>query len=119
MPSQNEPLQECEARTALKKLGHVGADIEGVMPGLPRVPGGAGYLKRLGRLARGEALRLQGERALAPVGPRTPAPALMAVDMVAVWKIDDSAQGYLCLQAIDLACIMMAKHGEGALRLQP
>jgi hypothetical protein len=32
MQSQNEPMKECQARTALKKLGHMGADIERVMP---------------------------------------------------------------------------------------
>src|SRR5262249_40659361 len=62
MQSHNEPMQECQAKTALKKRGHMGTDIERVMPGLPRLQGGTGHLKLLGRLALRYSLSLQVER---------------------------------------------------------
>jgi hypothetical protein len=39
----------------------------------------------------------------------------MAVEIVAVWKIDYSAHGYLLLQPLPGSKMMMAKNGEVAL----
>ena len=43
------------------------------------------------------------EIVLEQVGPLKPVPELMAVKIVAGWKIDYSAHGYLSLQAIGLS----------------
>ena len=60
----------------------------------------AGHLKLLGRLALRYSLSLQVEIVFEQVGPLKPVPELMAVEIVAVWKIDYSADRYLSLQAI-------------------
>jgi hypothetical protein len=96
MQGSNEPMQEGQARTALKKLGHLGTDIEGLLPGLPSLKGGAGHLKRLGGLALGDPLSLQIEIVLEQIGPLKSVPELRAVgravEIVAVWKIRASTQ---------------------------
>ena len=100
--SQNAPLQACQARTALKTRGPMGAAIERGLPGLPRLPGGAGPLKRLGRLALRYSVSVQVERGLEQVGPLKPVPELMAVAMVAVWQSASRAPRSLSLHAIGL-----------------
>jgi hypothetical protein len=62
--------------------------------------GSSGHLKLLGCLALGYPLSLQIEIVLEQIGPLKSVPELMAVEIVAVWKIDYSAHGYLSLQAI-------------------
>jgi hypothetical protein len=115
---QNEPMQEGESGTPLKKLGHMGTTIEGVMPCTPGLQGGSGNLKLFGGLTLRDALSLQLEILRKPVGPIEAVPARVTVDMVMVGKIDYSAHGYLSPQAIDRVRILMAKDGEVALRLQ-
>jgi hypothetical protein len=36
---QNQSMQKGESRATLKELGHLRTDIEGVMPGVPRLQG--------------------------------------------------------------------------------
>ena len=67
---------------------------------MPCLQGRSGYLKLFGSLALGDTLRLEVEVLPKQVGPLESVPELMAVDIVAVWKIDDSAHRYLALQAI-------------------
>ena len=93
-------MQECQARTALKKLGHMGTDIKRVMPGLPSLKGSAGYLKLLGRLALGYPLRLKVKILFEHIGPFEAVPELVTVDMIMGCKIDDSVHCYLALQSI-------------------
>ena len=54
-------MKEGKSRAALKKLGHMRSNIESLMPGLPSLKGGSGYLKLLGRLALRNTLSLQVE----------------------------------------------------------
>jgi hypothetical protein len=84
-------MQEGESKATLKKLGHFGTDIEGVMPGVPRLQGRSGHLKPLGGLTLRDALRVQGERVLEQLGPLEAVPELMAIEIVVVRKIDYSA----------------------------
>jgi hypothetical protein len=74
------------------------------MPGVPRLQGGSGHLKPLGGLTLGDALRLQVEIVLEQIGSLEAVPELMTVDMavdiVALWKIDYSAHGYLFLKPL-------------------
>jgi hypothetical protein len=71
---------------------------------VPSLPGASGHLKLLGGLTLGDALRLQVEILLQQVGPIKSIPesmaAEMAVEIVARWKIDYSAHGYLLLKPL-------------------
>jgi hypothetical protein len=82
----NQTMQEGEPGTTLKKLGHLGTDVEGVMPPAPGLQGGAGHLKLLGRLTLGDALSLQPERVLKEIGLFEPVPELVTVEIVAGGK---------------------------------
>jgi hypothetical protein len=95
---QNQAMQKGESRATLKELSHFWTDIEGVMPRVPRLQGASGHLKPLGSLTLGEALCLQVDILLEQIGPLEAVPALMTVDIGAVWKIHETAQGYLPLQ---------------------
>jgi hypothetical protein len=95
---EHEPMEEGQARATVKKLGHMGTAIERIMPGLPRLQGGSWPLKLLGRLALGDTLCVSVEIVLEHVGPLEAVPELMAVEIVAVWKIDYSAHGSLSLK---------------------
>lgn len=97
MERSNEPMQEGQSRTALKKLGHVGADIERIMPCMPSLQGRAGHVKLLGSLALGDTLSLEVEIVLEQVGPLEAVPELVTIDMVMVRKSDPSAHHYLSL----------------------
>jgi hypothetical protein len=111
---QYEPMEKCQSRTTLKKLGYLRADIEGLMPGLPSLKRRSGHVKLLGRLTLRDTLCLEVEIMLEQVGPLKPVPELVAVNRVMVCKIDYSAHGYLSLEAIVYCSIMMAKNGEVA-----
>ena len=90
-------MEEGKSRAILKELGHMGTAIEGVMPGVPSWKGASGHLKLLGGLTLGDALSLQLQILLEQIGPLEAVPELMTVAIVAVWKINDSAHGYLPL----------------------
>jgi hypothetical protein len=62
--------------------------------------GASGYLKLLGGLTLGDALSLQVKILLEQVGPLEAVPESMAVEIVALWKIDYSAHGYLPLKPL-------------------
>jgi hypothetical protein len=55
-------------------------------------------LQSLGGLTLGDALSLQVEIWREPIGPLEAVPELMTGAVVAVWKINDSAHGYLPLK---------------------
>jgi hypothetical protein len=67
---------------------------------MPRLTGGSGHLKLFGGLTLGDALSLPVEILLERVGSLEAVPELMAVEIVAVWKIDYSAHGYLPLKPL-------------------
>ena len=81
------------------------------------------HLKPLGGLTLGDTLSLQVKILLEQIGPLETVPELvtvemaveMAVEIVAGWKIDYSAHGYLLLQPVPGGKMMMAKNGEVAL----
>jgi hypothetical protein len=56
MASNHESVYECQAGTALKELGDMGAAIEGIVPDTPGLQGGSGHLELFGGLTLGEAL---------------------------------------------------------------
>ena len=98
MEGQHQSMQKGESRTTSKELGHLGTDVEGVMPGVPSLQGASGHLQPLGGLTLGDALSLQVEILLEPIGPLEAVPELMTGAIVAVWKINDSAHGSLPLK---------------------
>ena len=59
MEAHHQPMHEGESRTALKKSGHMGTDVEAVMPPLPGLKGRSGNLELFGRLTLGDALGSQ------------------------------------------------------------
>jgi hypothetical protein len=59
MESENQAMQESQSEIALKKLGDLRADVEGILLPAPSLPGGAGDLKLLGRLTLRDSLSLQ------------------------------------------------------------
>lgn len=67
---------------------------------MPRLQGASGHLKLFGGLTLGDALRVQVEILREPIGPLEAVPELMAVAIVAVWKIDDRAHRYLPLKPL-------------------
>ena len=93
-------MQEGEPGTTLKKLGHLGTDVEGVMPPAPGLQGGAGHLKLLGRLTLGDALSLQPGRVLKEIGLFEPVPELVTVEIVAGGGTDYSAHSYFPLKPL-------------------
>jgi hypothetical protein len=86
---------------------------------MPSLQGSSGHLKPLGGLTLGDTLSLQVKILLEQIGPLETVPELvtveMAVEIVAGWKIDYSAHGYLLLQPVPGGKMMMAKNGEVAL----
>jgi hypothetical protein len=80
----NEPREEGKSRATLKELGHMRTDIEGIMPGVPRLQGPSGPLKPRGGLTLGDALRLPLQLWLEQIGPLEAVPEVIAVAMVAV-----------------------------------
>lgn len=47
---QNEPMQAGKSRATLKELGHMGTDVQGVIPLPPGLQRGSRNLERFGRL---------------------------------------------------------------------
>jgi hypothetical protein len=76
---------------------------------MPRVKGASGPLKLCGGLTLRDAWRSQVELWLKQIGPLEAVPELMAVEIAAAWKIDDSAHGYLAFSGHYQA----AKEGDG------
>ena len=83
MEGHHEPVQEGESGTALKELGHMGTDIEAVVPYAPGLKGGSGNLELFGGLTLGDALGSQLPVLLKEVRTFESIPAWLAV-MVAL-----------------------------------
>jgi hypothetical protein len=62
--------------------------------------GAAGHLKRFGSLTLGDTLSLHVEIVRKQSGPLEAVPELMAVEIVAAWKIDYSAHSSLPLKPL-------------------
>jgi hypothetical protein len=92
---QNQTVEEGESGAALKKLGRMGTNVEGVMPLSPSLKGASGNPKLLGGLSLRDALGLQLEILRKSLGPIVAVPTQMTVDMVRLGNIDYRAHGYL------------------------
>jgi hypothetical protein len=83
----------CEGKsgTALKELGHLGTDIEGVVPPTPGLQGGSGNLKLFGGLTLGDPLNLQCEIVLKQVSSLETHPARLALRVAVLLVLDDGS----------------------------
>jgi hypothetical protein len=79
-------MHEGEPRTALKELGHMGTDVEAVMPCASGLKSGSGNLQLLSNLTLGHALGLQLTIMLEEVRTFEAIPAWLAV-IVALVRI--------------------------------
>jgi hypothetical protein len=119
MEAEYQTMKEGEPRRTLKKGDDGGMLVKALLMGLPGLKGGSGNRQLFRGLTLRKPLGLQVEVLLEEVSPLKPVPEWMAVDIVAVWKIDYSAHGYLLLKPLPGGKMIMAKNGEVALRLQP
>ncbi len=85
----HQSVHTSESRATLKESGHIGTDIQGVMPCTPGLQGGSGNLKLLSNLTLGHALGSQRTILLEEVRTFESIPAWLAV-IVALWRILDS-----------------------------
>ena len=93
-------MQEGEPRTTLKELGHMGTDIEAVMPCAPGLKSGSGNLELLSGLTLGDALGLQLTILLKEVRTFESIPAWLAVIVALVRVLDDGSHSDLLGQSL-------------------
>ena len=93
--AHNQPMHEGEPRTALKELGHMGTDVEAVMPCAPGLKSGSGNLQLLSNLTLGQALGLQLTIMLEEVRTFESIPAWLAVIVALLRVFDDGSHSDL------------------------
>ena len=99
--AHNQPMHEGESRTALKELGHMGTDVEAVMPPPPGLKSRSGNLELCGGLALGEALGSQLPVLLKEVRTLESIPAWLAVRVALLRVLDEGSHS-------DLLCSSLA-----------
>jgi hypothetical protein len=88
MEAHNQPMHEGKSRTALKELGHMGTDVESVMPRPPGLNGRSGNLELFGGLTLGDALGSQLPVLLKEVRTFESIPAWLAVRVALLLVLD-------------------------------
>jgi len=88
MEADNQPMHKGQARTTLKELSHMGADVEAIMPQAPGLQGASGDVERFGGLTFGDTLDSQLPLLLKEVRTFESIPAWLAT-LVALWLVLD------------------------------
>jgi hypothetical protein len=95
-------MEEGKPRYAFKKLDDMGTGIESILPRTPRLQGGAGHVKHLGRLPLGVPLGVQITILRPQVSTFEPCPALVAILVVSLLILDYRSHNDLLLHPAPL-----------------
>ncbi len=97
-----EAVQERQSRAALKELGDVGTDIQGVVPEAPGLQGGSRDLELLGSLTFGETLSAQLPVLLKEVCAFESTPTGLACRVALLLILNDGSHSDLLCQSLAL-----------------
>jgi len=95
MEGQHQAMEEGKTGCTLKELDHMRTGIKPILPGPPRLQGGAGNLQLGSGLPLGQPLGLSGAILLKECSTLEAIPTLVTAHLAIVFLIDDSAHSSL------------------------